>query len=708
MAVTNADILGWLNENPNADDTLIAKTMQEAGVTPAQMAEATGLNYGNVSSRYEAALGIASLPSVTAPKVDTPTFTETITSGTPTTQEELLTTLAGTPTTNTANTTTATDWPTIIYNTTDGEGGGQATTTSDGTPFYLRDADEGGHYQNPNTVETYVPFTGTDGQTYYAVHAPVFSTGVASDKTPVTGVMTEAQFRAFQGGSSFGDMFMNMVNSPVGSFALGMLGPLGQAINAVNQASQENYLGAILSGTNAAQGFGVPDIGGFDIKDVQNVARGLNAIKKDDLMGALTAGSNLFGGVPGDYTTVSNLASATLSLKNNDTAGFLSAVGNLTGSADAKTAAAATKLLTAISADNPNIASIQAAANGLTTAVGNSSKNVKTAGLDEDTVPGGLQLASLGDGVFRTDIGGAPIFAESKNAGSVKAPFGYELMSTSQADDRPAGSFYDPTTNAWFMPSTELTDFAGSSSLQSDIDLFKSSIGDLDQIADSTSSTSDDYMADFLQSIGITNTDQLQDSNLSNKDILDLIGLAGDDVSELFVTDKKEDIPELVIADKKDDISELVVTDKKEDIPEIVVTDKKDDTIVTDGTDDKVDDTIVTDDTEDKVDDTKTLTCPEGFTLSADGKSCVPIVKPPPPPPPPPPPVVTKPVLPEYSIQPGSQTTMPSQDPYAKIKLMEELFGTDIAYKLLGIDEKAGKSLGAGDLNALLKLLGSK
>jgi hypothetical protein len=69
---------------------------------------------------------------------------------------------------------------------------------------------------------------------------------------------------------------------------------------------------------------------------------------------------------------------------------------------------------------------------------------------------------------------------------------------------------------------------------------------------------------------------------------------------------------------------------------------------------------------------------------------------------------VKKPVSPEYSVRPGSEITMPSQDPYAKIKLMEELFGTDIAYKLLGIDEKAGKSLGAGDLNALLKLLGSK
>ncbi len=67
MAVSNADILGWLNANPGADDTLIANTMREAGVSPEQMAQATGLDYGDVSSRYNTALGIASLPTAAAP-----------------------------------------------------------------------------------------------------------------------------------------------------------------------------------------------------------------------------------------------------------------------------------------------------------------------------------------------------------------------------------------------------------------------------------------------------------------------------------------------------------------------------------------------------------------------------------------------------------------------------------------------------------------
>lgn len=42
MAVTNADILGWLNANPNASPELINKTMAEAGVTAAQYQSATG------------------------------------------------------------------------------------------------------------------------------------------------------------------------------------------------------------------------------------------------------------------------------------------------------------------------------------------------------------------------------------------------------------------------------------------------------------------------------------------------------------------------------------------------------------------------------------------------------------------------------------------------------------------------------------------
>jgi len=56
MAVTNDQITSWLQSNPGATDATIASTMQQFNVTPAQMAQATGLDTGAVQTRYDAAL----------------------------------------------------------------------------------------------------------------------------------------------------------------------------------------------------------------------------------------------------------------------------------------------------------------------------------------------------------------------------------------------------------------------------------------------------------------------------------------------------------------------------------------------------------------------------------------------------------------------------------------------------------------------------
>jgi hypothetical protein len=318
---------------------------------------------------------------VTQTPVSTPSIVDTaintLTNTPPTTNEELLaivnqpqataTPPAQVPATNQY---TKENWPTINYGTTGTEGDVLTrTTTSDGTPFYLR-GEEGGEYQNPATVESYAPFIGADGKTYYNVYAPTFGSGKAWNETPITKVLTEAQYNALRGGSN---ALVNMLNSPVGSFALNALGPYGQIINAANQASQGNELGAILSGLNAAGGLGVTDIGGIDIKTAQNVARGLNAIEKNDLMGAFTAGSNLLGGIPGEYATATNLASAGLALKNNDAAGFASAMSDLTKNPDLKIAAAAVKLLDAVNANTINPSALQSAINGLNSAITKSS-----------------------------------------------------------------------------------------------------------------------------------------------------------------------------------------------------------------------------------------------------------------------------------------------------------------------------------------------
>ena len=57
--VTDADVLGWLNENRGASDALIARTMQEAGVTPARLAQLTGAPVAQVNGLFQQAISSA-------------------------------------------------------------------------------------------------------------------------------------------------------------------------------------------------------------------------------------------------------------------------------------------------------------------------------------------------------------------------------------------------------------------------------------------------------------------------------------------------------------------------------------------------------------------------------------------------------------------------------------------------------------------------
>jgi hypothetical protein len=64
--VTDADILGWFNANPDADDTLIATTMRDAGVSPDRLATVLNVDAGDVTSRYNAALNTGTTTDTTA------------------------------------------------------------------------------------------------------------------------------------------------------------------------------------------------------------------------------------------------------------------------------------------------------------------------------------------------------------------------------------------------------------------------------------------------------------------------------------------------------------------------------------------------------------------------------------------------------------------------------------------------------------------
>ena len=77
--------------------------------------------------------------------------------------------------------------------------------------------------------------------------------------------------------------------------------------------------------------------------------------------------------------------------------------------------------------------------------------------LAEQVIPQGVQVAGPVDAASlnRVDVSGAPIYAESSAAKSYRPPFGYRLMSSSEVENKPAGAFYDPTTNAWLAPDNE-------------------------------------------------------------------------------------------------------------------------------------------------------------------------------------------------------------------------------------------------------------
>jgi len=80
-----------------------------------------------------------------------------------------------------------------------------------------------------------------------------------------------------------------------------------------------------------------------------------------------------------------------------------------------------------------------------------------TADLANQVIPKGVQVAGPLDSesLNRVDVSGAPIYAESPAAKEYKPPFGYRLLSSTEAGNKPAGSFYDPTSNAWLVPDLE-------------------------------------------------------------------------------------------------------------------------------------------------------------------------------------------------------------------------------------------------------------
>jgi hypothetical protein len=179
------------------------------------------------------------------------------------------------------------------------------------------------------------------------------------------------------------------------------------------------------------------------------------------------------------------------------------------------------------------------------------------------------------------------------------------------------------------------------------------------------------YAADGGKSIFTQTEDLPEFETVSNRPITSLDSILGTpDILEKV----EADVPELTITDdrEKEYVPGLRTKEIKSDIPDEITVDDIDKLKL----DTKIDDILQTV----TPGGTKTV-APGGTKTTTPGTT------------------TTQQALSNL----GLNAPMPSQDPYANIKLMEELFGGDTAYKLRSLG--APKNLASADIDALARLL---
>lgn len=96
--------------------------------------------------------------------------------------------------------------------------------------------------------------------------------------------------------------------------------------------------------------------------------------------------------------------------------------------------------------------------------------------VSDANLPSGTQVA----GPMTLNVGGVPLFAESSGASAIRPPAGYEVMSATLADNKPAGAYYDASINAWLQPTNEFAKVTDIDRLIADMETFKSGVNTLD------------------------------------------------------------------------------------------------------------------------------------------------------------------------------------------------------------------------------------
>jgi len=718
MAITQEQVDWWFSQNPDATAEDVAAAVKSIGGLEANaglagmLANRFSIAEPDVTNYYNTYVG-ATTPTTSTTNTDTQTFTDSIIN-TPTTETDLLTTLA--------DTTTGTTGATNIVTS------GTPTTQQDLLATLAAPADNitNNGYVKPATRPTSGGVSnvieGDDIDTQIAQLATEYaswggntpgytelirkSDGAVLDRRKLGTLSNEALLKIglsfIPGAAPFLAAYNALDAARRGDIVGAVIGGTGlvpgmENINTalrVGQAiDQNNPFGAVtaLAGNADAQsllGLGNVNIGGFTAKDVMAAGSLAQAAGNNNYAGILTSLGTLTGSA--DTTLAGRALAIYTRLQNGDTRALTDAINlsnSISGSTTGATGSTTGANITTLSADDLaelqpgelnayQTGGVQGLADfrrdmRLLTSLTTSGRtgddtgggDITTTGTNISGLPTGLQLASIGDGVFRTDIGGVPTYAESSNASSVKAPLGYTLLSMSESDDKPAGSYYDITANAWFKPDTAVTNLTGDATIQADAALFNNSLGTLDQL--DTTRTADDFAA-FLATIGITNPTQLTDSGLSNQDILDLInatnttgtstvtGGTGNDDTVLVTGGTGNDVitggtgnDVITGGDGNDGIPTVVVEACKDGkvrdpitgqcvMPEVIIEDCKDGKVRDPVTGQCVMPTVVVEECKDgKVRDPITgecvlpnaeTPCPEGYSRDEATGKCIPVV----------------------------------------------------------------------------------
>jgi hypothetical protein len=342
-----------------------------------------------------------------------------------------------------------------------------AATTTSSNPT-LNDLIQAYQQQGATTTTSYETEQGTqynttpnelaNGWMAWEKPAPVIgSEGQGMDATPIYGKAELGGFSRKDGDFvNFYDLSGNLVdrqkwNENDLKSAWNDLGPLAMA--AVTMGGGAGLLGNSLFGLtgNAAAAAGGALAGGVNagLTD-QNILQGA-------LLGAAGGAKSLELGTIGDTAIKLGDVSKAVSFAQNPSL--------LTASS----------LLSSLNENKANIGALEGLTNSGRTGddMGGSYEPTET---PVASMPNGIQLA----GPMTLSVGGVPIYAESSGASAVRPPAGYEVMSSKLADAKPAGSYYDPTINAWLTPNNAFSNVSNADQLLSDAELFNANVNTLD------------------------------------------------------------------------------------------------------------------------------------------------------------------------------------------------------------------------------------